>query len=86
MIIQMREDTAVIVRDARDELKGDEGSTNGEWLRRSYIAWKMAIIEDEVFGAAGFWCVVTIPMRSWLLIIRDAGGRLWEPCLMLCGP
>jgi hypothetical protein len=34
----MREVTAVTVRDIRDELKGDDGQTLEEWLRRSYVA------------------------------------------------
>jgi RNA-dependent RNA polymerase len=52
---QMREETAVIVRDARDELKGDDGSTYEDWLRRAYVAWKLAVVEEEAFGAKSFW-------------------------------
>jgi RNA-dependent RNA polymerase len=55
----MREVTTVLVRDIRDELKGDENSTLDDWLRRSYIAWKLSMlaIEDEVYGAQSFWWV-----------------------------
>jgi RNA-dependent RNA polymerase len=51
----MREVTAVIVRDARDELKGEDSSTLEEWLRRSYVAWKLANLEEETFGGKSFW-------------------------------
>jgi RNA-dependent RNA polymerase len=53
--IQMREVTAVIVRDARDQLKGDDSSTLEEWLRRSYVAWRLANLEEESFGGKSFW-------------------------------
>jgi hypothetical protein len=51
----MREVTAVTVRDARDELKGDDESTHDDWLRQSYVAWRLANLEEETFGAKSFW-------------------------------
>jgi RNA-dependent RNA polymerase len=55
----MRDITSVYVRDARDELKGDEESTSEEWLRRSYTAWRLSMlaVQDNVFGAHSFWWV-----------------------------
>jgi RNA-dependent RNA polymerase len=52
---QMREVTSVIVRDARDELKGDDTNTYEQWLRRSYVAWRLANLEEESFGGKSFW-------------------------------
>jgi hypothetical protein len=51
----MREVTNVIVRDARDELKGGEDSTLEEWLRRSWVAWKLANLEEDNIGGKSFW-------------------------------
>lgn len=51
----MRDVTAICVRDIRDELKGDDGASLEDWLRRAYVSWKLAIVEQESFGGKSFW-------------------------------
>lgn len=52
---QMRDVTSVLVRDIRDELKGDDGDSLEDWLRRAWVSWKLAIVEQETFGGKSFW-------------------------------
>jgi RNA-dependent RNA polymerase len=61
---QMREVTNVIVRDARDELKGGEDSTLEEWLRRSWVAWKLANLEEDNIGGKSFWWALVLHTNS----------------------
>lgn len=69
----MRETTTVHVRDARDELKGDEDSTSEDWLRRSYTAWRLSMlaVEDKVFGAHSFWWITLGAVFDAISAIKD---------------
>ncbi len=51
---QMREQTATLVASVKAELSGDDDVPSAESLRRSWIAYRLANMEGDIFGARSF--------------------------------
>lgn len=51
---QMREQTATLVGNVKDEISGDDGVPSEESLRRAWIAYRVADLEGDIFGARSF--------------------------------
>ncbi|KAI0669992.1 RdRP-domain-containing protein [Trametes maxima] len=54
MMGQLREQTAMLVGDVRTELDGEDDMPLQESLRRAWIAFRIATIEEKYFGARSF--------------------------------
>ncbi|KAI0757093.1 RdRP-domain-containing protein [Daedaleopsis nitida] len=51
---QMREQTATLVGSVKGEISGDEDIVSEESLRRTWIAYRLAGLEGDIFGARSF--------------------------------
>ncbi|CCM00938.1 uncharacterized protein FIBRA_02985 [Fibroporia radiculosa] len=68
LMSQMREQTATLVNSVRVEISGDDDTPAEESLRRAWIAYKVALIDPDYFGARSFtW----IAMGEIFDAIRD---------------
>lgn len=54
---QMREQTATLVSSVREEISGDDSIPLETSLQRAWIAFRLANMESEAFGARSFWWV-----------------------------
>ena len=51
---QMREQTATLVSSVREEISGDDSIPLETSLQRAWIAFRLANMESEAFGARSF--------------------------------
>ena len=51
---RMRENTATLVSNVKGEMMGDDDVSADESLRRAWIAYRLAHLEGDVFGARSF--------------------------------
>ncbi|KZT06877.1 RdRP-domain-containing protein [Laetiporus sulphureus 93-53] len=54
MMSQLREQTASLVESVRAGISGDDDTPSEESLLRAWIAYKVALIQDDYFGARSF--------------------------------
>ncbi|KAI0724458.1 RdRP-domain-containing protein [Cerioporus squamosus] len=54
LMSQMREKTATLVGNVMGEIAGDDSVPSDESLRRAWIAYRLAIMEGDIFGARSF--------------------------------
>lgn len=76
---RMRDITAEAVRDLRDDFKGDEDDTQEAWLRRSWVAWKIAIAKHESFGGMSFWWITLGSVLDACRAIEDRDAAVNYP-------
>jgi RNA-dependent RNA polymerase len=51
---KLREQTDILVRGVREELAGDGDTPLEVLLKRAWVAWKLSVLEREVFGGQSF--------------------------------
>ena len=51
---QLREQTSFLVKGVRDELSGDEDSSEYDWLETTWTAWKVSRHLKDRFGAHSY--------------------------------
>jgi RNA-dependent RNA polymerase len=56
---RVREQSASLVREVREDLEGDDDDSNEAWLHRAWVAWRVAIAdaESDKFGSMSFWWI-----------------------------
>ncbi|KAI0361727.1 RdRP-domain-containing protein [Trametes cingulata] len=71
LMSQMREQTAMLVNDVRDELEGEEDMPIKDSLRRAWIAFRLASMEEEYFGSRSFGWVAMGAIFDTIKEIED---------------
>ncbi|GBE78383.1 RNA dependent RNA polymerase-domain-containing protein [Sparassis latifolia] len=79
LMSQMREQTSVLINGMRAEISGDEDMTPDESLERAWIAYKVALIETNYFGARSFAWIALGEIFDAIRNIEDADKNLLRP-------
>lgn len=77
MMAALRESTDVLVRSIREELAGEDGVTNEQYLERSWIAWDFAREKSQLkkFGGESFAWLALGAIFDAIREIDEEGSR-----------
>jgi hypothetical protein len=72
-ISQLREQTSYLVKSIRAELSGDDDTSQYEWLRNAWAAWKVSRHFKDRFGAHSYgWIALGEVFDAMKAIEQDA--------------
>ena len=73
---KMREQTAELVNSIRVEIAGDEDIRTEQLLEQAWIAYRIARVEGDTFGARSFgWIALSVVFEAIKEIEEDEGYR-----------
>lgn len=73
---QLREQTATLVASVRDEIAGEIDTPSEKSLERAWIAYNIALMEDDYFGARSFAWIALGEIFDAIKDIEEEDRRL----------
>lgn len=74
LMSKMREQTTTLVDDMRLDLSGEEGTLPQKSIERGWIAFRLAILEGDVFGAQSFAWIAMGEIFDAIKAIEESEG------------